>query len=266
MNPQARLLFWLLVAATIAVDVIAIMKLRQEGPVSRVVYVYDALVTGQLATACVWATFSRNPLWLRWGGVLAAVATAALLGIPFAQFEPAESFGLYGSFAATLMIALWLLSCTRWWKRTTQLGSAAWQFSLSQLLVVMTLSALLITALRASELLFGDFPIWKVLLVLTISDVLVVMITLAAWTTAWQFIMRLAAAIAGAAFIGILQTLLASVGAFGPEVVSTVEQDLAPDLVYRILMALVLFAWLEIGGIVPVDRRAEASPPAGNAR
>lgn len=250
--------------ATVAVDVVALVALRQEGPQSRVAYVYDALVTAQLAAACIWATFSRRSAWERWAGALAAVTVAALLGIPFAQFKPAESFGIYGSFAAILMIALWLLSCTAWWKRATHRESATWQFSLLQLMAVMTLSAVLITALRASELLFEDFSIWNVLVVLTVSDVLVVVATLAIWTTPWHWALRLAAAIVTASMIGALQTLLAGLGVFGSGVVSSVANDLPPDLVYRILLTLVLFAWLEIGGIVPVNRRAKVAPPAGD--
>jgi hypothetical protein len=263
-NPQARLLFWLLVAATIAVDAATIVMLERNGPQSRVVYVYEALISAQLSAVCIWAIFSQQPTWWRWAGVLAAVAIASLLGIPFGQFVIAESFGLYGSYVAALALALWLLSSAKWWRKLTQLGSASWQFSLSQLLVVMTVSAMLITALRASELLFGAFPIWKLLLVLTISDVIVVIATLVIWKSSWHWIFRLAATIANAALVGVLQTLLTHLGAFGSVILSSIQDNLVPDLIYRILMASVIFAWLEIGGIVPVDRRAEVGPPAGD--
>lgn len=263
MKPQASILFWLLVVATVAVNVVTIARFDEEGPLSRIVYVYDALVTAQLAIACIWAKFSPRPAWLKWVGALAAVTVGALLGWWFADLELAESFGIYGSFAVVLTFTLWLLGGTRWWQRATSLGSSSWRFSLGQLIGVMTLVAVLTTVLRASNFLFGEYPVWQILIVMTLSDVLVVVATLGLWSQAWNWVFRLAASIGVAAAIGVVQTASANLGLFGPSVVSSIENDLAPDLTYRIILAAVLFAGLELGSIIPIDRRAETTPPAG---
>ena len=73
------------------------------------------------------------------------------------------------------------------------------------------------------------------------------------------------AAIATAATIGTAQTVAASLGLFGSSVTSSIENDLVPDMAYRIIMTLVIFAWLELGAIISVDRRADEAPPAGDA-
>lgn len=264
MNSQARLLFWLLVAATIAVDVAAIVMLVREGALSRVVYVYDALTTSQLAVVCIWARFTSRPAWFAWLGVLAAVVVCSVLGFLFGGLQRGESFGLYGSFSAVLAFALWLVGGTTKLRELARFGSAL-QFSLGQLLAAMTVIALLVTVLRTSDLLFGSISLWQLLAVLTVSDVLVVLATLLAWMRPWYWLLRLAASLGMAMAIGVIQTVATNMGLLGSTLTSSFQNDLPPDLVGRIILTVVTFAWLEIGGIVPVDRQADATPPAGDA-
>lgn len=232
---------------------------------SRVVYVYDSLATSQLAVVCIWARFTYRPSWFAWLGVLVAVVVCAVLGFMFGGLGRGESFGIYGIFAALMAFALWVAGGTSGLQQLARLGKNAWQFSLTQLLAAMTVIALLVTLLRTSDLLFGSIPLWQVLAVLTVSDALVVLATLLVWMRPWHWLQRFAAALAMAIAIGFMQTIATNMGLLGSTLVSSFQNDLPPDLVGRIILASVIFAWLEIGGIVPVDRRAEATPPAGDA-
>ena len=180
MKQQSQILFWLLLAATAAVDIVAITWLLQAGPESRAAFLYDALVAGQFAVVCIWAAFAARRTWSAWIGVTVAVLVSTAVDVRVTQLSVAEAFGIYGSFAAALMAALWTLQRTSRWKRLSGIDSPAWQFSIGQLLAVMTLVALLITSLRGSDLLFGKIDVWRFLLALTICDVLVVVLTIVA--------------------------------------------------------------------------------------
>ena len=137
-----------------------------------------------------------------------AVLVSTAVDVRVTQLSVAEAFGIYGSLAAALMAALWTLQRTSRWKRLSGIDAPAWQFSIGQLLAVMTLVALLITSLRGSELLFGKIDVWRFLLALTICDVLVVVPTIVLWAIRWDWLFRLLAAapplpVAGCDFDGL---------------------------------------------------------------
>jgi hypothetical protein len=262
---QSQILFLLLVAATIAVDGVAIIWLVQAGSMSRAGYLFDALATGQTAVVCVWAAFSTTRKWLSLLAVVIAVSVWAALDVWATQLSPAESFGIYAGLAAALLGSLWIFRRSTFWHRRSGQPRIAWQFSIIQVMGAMTILAVLITSLRGSELLFGKVDVWRFLLLLTICDVLIVISTLVVWSMPQHWLIRAASACAIAGMLGTVLTGAGATGMLGENVVASFESDFVPNSTYTIVTSLVVFVWLELGLIVAIDRRAEPSPPAGDA-
>ncbi len=256
MKQQSQILFWLLLAATAAVDVVAITWLLRAGPESRASFLYDALVSSQLALVCLWAVFTARHMFWAWSGTIAAVliasqATARLIGLSFS-----EACGIYGSYAAMLAAVLWILKRTAAWRRLTGTNAAAWQYSMGHLLAAMTLIAVLIATLRGSELLTGAADLWKFLTVLTVADVALTVATIVLWASQRPLLLRLARALAVAGAIGGFEIFVALL---------LRQESTVPFMAYTIIMSLVIFVWLELVPIICRDRRVESPPSAGAA-
>jgi hypothetical protein len=70
-NQHSKIIVGLLLAATIAVDLMVANWLREMGPESRIVYVYEALATAQLAVVTIWAVLGAGPALAKWIAVAA---------------------------------------------------------------------------------------------------------------------------------------------------------------------------------------------------
>lgn len=253
MKQQSHTLFWLLLAATAAVDVVAVTWLLRAGPESRASFLYDALVSSQLALVCLWAVFTARQVLWAWCGTIAAVlmasqVTARLIGLSFS-----EACGIYGGYAAMLAAVLWILKRTSVWRRLTGANAAAWQYSMGHLLAAMTLIAILVATLRGSELLTGAADLWKFLTVLTVGDVALAVATTILWASQRPLLLRLARACAVAGAIGGFEIFVALL---------LRQESTVPFVAYTIIMSLVIFAWLELVPIIRRDRRAESTSPA----
>ncbi len=89
MNQRPQINFWLLLAATAAVDAVAIAWILDAGSASLAAYLFDALLAGQLAVVCVWAVF-RSPGKM-WSLVAATVAVLVCTAFDvFAGGSPAR--------------------------------------------------------------------------------------------------------------------------------------------------------------------------------
>lgn len=267
MNQQSKILFWLLLAATAAVDVVVASWLRDVGPQSRTAFLYDGLVSGQLAVVTIWAVLGARPSWAAWVLPLVAIAVAAPVTAKLSDLSVAETVGFYGSFMAMLAVALWMLKRTRLWQRLSgHQETTAWQFSLVHLLIAMTTVAVLIGALRQSELLLGDAESWKFFTLLTIGDVALAVGTLVAWKwISWlpHWWPRMGASCAVALFVGGLETaavLSGAMGEFGAMIASQNKFDLVAT---SLITTLVIFVYLELAPIVNRARPAENDPPDG---
>jgi hypothetical protein len=250
---QSQILFWLLLAATASLDAIAIAWLLEAGPESRASFLYDALVSSQLALVCLWAVFTARQLLWAWCGTIAAVSmasqvTARLIGLSFS-----ESCGIYGGYAAMLAAVLWILKRTTAWRRLTGTNATAWQYSMGHLLAAMTLIAVLVATLQGSELLTGAADLWKFLTALTVGDVALAVATTVLWASQRPLLLRLARACAVAGAIG------------GFEIFAALllrQESTVPFIAYTIIMSLVIFAWLELVPIIRRDQRVESASPA----
>lgn len=256
MKSHSKILFWLLVAATLAVDAVAIAWLVEDGPMSRAAYLFDALVTGQLAVVCIWGVFAARRMWSSLLAIGIAVMTSTALEVWAAWMSARESFGGYASLAAALVAALWILKQTPLWRKLAPRSPSGWQFSVGQVLVVMTLVALLLASLRKSELV-SDPDQWKFLAAVVICNVLLVLacVLSSAWMRTWW--LRLAFDCAVAILLGVCLTFAASAGWLGQLMTLHFNQEVIPNTAYMVVISLVLFAWLELAPILPNLRRAE---------
>lgn len=250
-------------AATVAVDALSIAWYLEAGPESLVSYLVEALTTSQLAVVCLWATFGARRRWMAVLTLLVAVLVCTAIDVYGAWFSAGESFGMYTLLALAIMVALWFLKRARLWAKISHNAVPTWQFSVGQVLLGMTVVGLLITALRGSELV-RDEDVWKYLAVYTMCDVAVVLAATVLWAILHPWPLRLCAILALALAAGMLLTAIAASGLAGRYAATSFAQNLVPNSVYTILISLVLFLWLELSPIVPINRQTEATPSAGN--
>jgi hypothetical protein len=249
-----RILFWLLLAATAAVDAVAIMWLVEGGIKSQAVFLYDALETGQVSVVAMWCLFGARKPWAAWAAALLTVGVVSLLETRVAELSFAEACGIYGSFFSLLALTLWLLKQTSFWRQLAGSDvSNRWQYSLSHLLAAMTVIALVIVALRGSELLIDSEDMWKSYAMLTIGDVALATSVLIVWLwTSWQphWWPRLAAAFLPALAIGALETSLALSGGLGEDFATLQTYSPFGMIAYTLIASLVIFAYMELAPIV----------------
>jgi hypothetical protein len=260
-------LFWLLVAATIAVDAVVVRWMVQAGPMSKTAFLYDALVTGQLGVVCLWGAFAARHAWLAWIAELSAVGIAGGLTAWVAKLSIAEACGIHGLYVATLATAFWILKRIPAWRRLAgEADPAVWQYSIGHLLAAMTVVALLFGALRGSVLLTSAYDSWRFVVLLTLGDVVLVTATVfvwlwAAWLPNWW--PRVGAAFAPALVVGGIEAALASIGALGSSFENPQLRNSLDLVAYTLATSLVIFLFLEIAPIVDRCQRADKTPPAG---
>jgi hypothetical protein len=263
---QSPIIFRLLAAATLAVDSVAFVWLYTMGAVSSISFLYDALVTAQLAVLCAWCVFgARRAIW-GWGAASVGVAVA---GAAEAAALPAgfvELCGFYGVFVVILITVLWVVKRSTLWQRISGIPSQGWQFSMLQLLAAMTVVALLITALRHSEVLVAAPDLWKWVVVLSLADVILVTTTIFAW--AWgtrrksgqaHWLPRLGAALAMALALGAVELFLMRFGVLGQDLADYYQSGtISGMLAYLVKLTVVIFIWLELAPIVTFDAPTNA--------
>lgn len=146
MPPRSPAIFWLLLAATLAVDAVAIYWVNQEfNPSSAVLY--NALAFAQLSILSVWAILLPPKVQLRWLVPFVAGAIVALLLMTTRELGPQPgtllivTVVMWGHVIICTCV-LWLLKPTRlladWIDPTT---TQKWQFGTAHLLMLMTLLA-----------------------------------------------------------------------------------------------------------------------------
>lgn len=265
MKTHSPILVGLLLAATVAVDVVVAKSLVDAGQMSRVSFVFDALIVGQLSAVSAWAVLGARRAWIGGLAVLAAVGAAGMLLARVAELSIAEACGIYGSLVAILVVVLWAIKHTPLWRRLTNSGDGVtWQFSLGHLMLAMTAVAVLITALRGSLLLFEAGDSWKFLVSLTLADVILVVATIVTWAWAsWlpHWWPRLGAAIAPAFVVGGVNTALMRSGLLGAETAQLQRQAPFDLIAYALMVALVLFIYLEL---TPIVARSKSSLAAAS--
>jgi hypothetical protein len=265
MPRRSPIIFGLLFAATLAVDAVAICWWASDIASTTSTTLFLALWMSQINLACVWAVLSkRQPWWLRGCGLFAFVFVAAavpwaVLGMWFYYLPPwpshalpnAEFFrtliGLFAAQAAASLILIWILQQVLTMRSSAD-GAAAqsWQFSLLQILAVMTVAAVLLAVLRSADNIVSQWLLFATLLAESSAMVVIVVWSYQLRRIAWPI--RLAGCIGTAILLGIT--------AYG---VLTKDGEL-----YWIPMNLihvgVLWIWLHLARLVPRASVAIAAP------
>jgi len=264
LSQRNPVLIVLLFAATLALDAVAINWLARAGVESAAAYLYDALVSAQLALTCLWAIFAAKRIVWGWLAIIAAIAIATICEMRLTGESFPEAAGTHLFYAALLSITLWILKRSSFWRRASGTQTSVWQYSTSLLLAMMTATAVLIVLVRKSGVLFDAMPTWRLIAILTAGDVLLVLATVVLWARRSILPMRLAAVATAAIAVGFLEVSCGVSGALGTELTKVLKQEWpAQFAAYALIMSFTIFLWLELVPIVP-SAREESAPAAAD--
>jgi hypothetical protein len=160
MSERSPVVFWLLVAATIAVDGVAAVWIGTASDPfgSGALVAVLGLIVGQLSVVCIWSAL--RPAKNVWTNIAPWAATCVACVAAAAPFDSlnGEDFGAFFAFhglhTAMLLVALWILQRTAFWQRRTGF-TATWRYSMAHLLMVMTVVAILAAITSRSRTFFG---------------------------------------------------------------------------------------------------------------
>lgn len=249
-------LFWLLVAATLAVDAVAVVWLLENQLAHRAEVLYDALCFSQLSVACIWAVFApHRRIWslavLVVGLLVATAATAKLFDFPIP-----EMIAFFGAYATLLVILLWVMKHTSIWPYRAVNDPPVWQFSFGQLLAFVTVAAVLLGLSRGSEL-WGIGDSVAIELIATCLTTIVIVVV---WAKSWRWPTRLAWICSLAVAIGI--TSWGYDWWRADPLLGVQTDDLPMYVVNGLIQAGVIFLWLEVGRIIPAaESSVDGYPP-----
>jgi hypothetical protein len=250
-NRSSQVNFWLLLAATLAVDALAFgWVTASQSPGGEVLF--DALSFSQISVACIWWMLGASRRY--WSFIVPiAVATVAMFveSSQLGAYSIVDAMALFGSHIVAVTAALWVVSRMPWYRRRS--GSTdrpAWQFSVAQFLVVMTLLAVLIVVLKKSELIRD---VWAVAGLVIVGNVVLATGAVFIWQLDRHALVHLAMMLAVAFVVAVPNSLLLP-GFFGSYAA------------YFVIQTLVIWLWLEVGRIIPGgddgDRLANSTAPA----
>jgi len=249
MKERAPVIFWLLVAATICVDAVAYSWMVSEPyPYASVAAVaWLALVTGQLSVICIWSAMRlTKTFWTRiapWLGVI----LATLLGGMFTLDMLTTWLAYYGVHAALLLAALWLFERTKFWQRRSG-GSTSWRYSLANLLLVLTVVAVLLGAIRNTQLVYTKgwvHPFFN------FGSVALAFVGVVSWSVSRHWVMQTAVVLGFAMILGACFLLT-------PEYYTA---PLFPLFIgaHYLIQGIVMSAWLSFGSVLPVSQASVAA-------
>jgi hypothetical protein len=240
----------LLAAATLALDAVAIHWL-QAAPTSYAAGVlYDALCFSQLGLACIWAVFNPGR---RIGSTLivnVVLAVAIITTARLFDFGIWEMTAFLGTYVTLLILTLWTVKYTKLWPKEAAAPKGIWQFSVGQLLALMTVVAVLLMLFRGSDLIPGTEVATDVA---TSSALAVAAVVI--WLRPWHGVLRLSLLLFVASLLGLADWVHASWSAdfdFGSR-----ASDIPISIADSLIQAIVIFIWLEMGRLIPrADARA----------
>lgn len=246
MPHRSPTIFWLLLAATIGVDAVAIAWLFASNysewwPTYRV-NVVSALTLGQLSVISIWMVFRRQhdawSLILPVGALIAASWIRGKLrlfgGFTMADYAFRSALQMLGS-----VVVLWLVVRTPLWRKLSpDSAHPKWEYSVRDLLLVMTATAALSALVARSTWNEGrPVPLTQAIGILAPPAVAVGVVILAQFNVHW--LVRAVGYLVVGAVVG---TCLAAFRNF----------DILKQLnVEFMLEALVIAVWIEWGGIIP---------------
>jgi hypothetical protein len=232
MNNRSPVIFWLLMIATISVDLIALGLVGLLGRANEISSLVFGLAFSQLSAVSIWIVFAAPPGQRRWIIAAAAVAIAAL-AIAFTETGSVVfgAAGISATHLVTLIVMLWVIRAAERRRR----DSAESQFSVKNLLVLMTIVAV-VAALLGGVTGIQQRLAW--IFHFLGNNVAVAVATFLLWSRKRHWVWRLLAVLVVSALFGWCLTLS--------------RPDLSPEAIWMsCLQAVVVFVWLEWGGIIP---------------
>lgn len=239
MQQKSPAIFWLLLAATLAVDSVAaswayMATLDQAGNI------YFGLVCSQISVVCIGSSFSPASSYQRWTGPLAVSVIVAALTTSLLHDRGGayQNFLVYLSLwlpqAAILLVLLWFLQqapiAERWGSPNSR---GNWQFSVAHLLIMTTACAALLVILRLAERMH---EYWVVLAAWIANNIALAVAALFIHVRRWHGFLRLGATLGVSLALALW--------------IQTSTQGHPEALFVNLIQAIVLFVWLVNGGIV----------------
>jgi hypothetical protein len=253
MPQRSPVLFWLLLAATLSVD--ALVWNWPDGTDRRNLWkLQDALTMGQLSAVCAWSALRiKKPAWVQMMPWLAAVAASIVTPVMvIVSSQLRDSLTYHGVYVALLLAALWLFERSSFWRQRTDLSSV-WRYSVAQLLLTMTIVAVLLAGIQSSpefhNRLFWLGPVLCGHVAVTIAAVI-------CWSSSRHALLSLAGTL-GAALAVVVAVSLAFIAfswryhdAF-LEVLAIFKSSALSLGPYYLVQAFVLSIWIGIGEVLP---------------
>jgi hypothetical protein len=244
MSQRSPVNSWLLLAATLAVYAVAgSWAVSQPFPTPPNAWIaFDALTFSMLSLVCMWTMFfPYKSAWWRIAPVVAVVLASLLVTAVVRNPEFWGQFRsllpIYGFHVALLLFALWVLKRINFWQR--RFGNVrTWQFSVADLLIVMTVVAVLAGGTRYS-LIVSDMG--GLIIALIVCTVTLAVASAVLWSLSLHWIVRFAGTMGAAPLLGWAFGGVANQG-------DAFTRLFGADL---LIQAAILSIWLGIGDILP---------------
>jgi len=247
MPQRSPIIFALLIAASLGSCGVALSLTAERSRSEYAAIAYFALLGSILSVVCIWSALRpRASFWTRG----APVAATLVVSMAFALDHPddfLDCLSFFGAQAAILLSALWAFRRSRYWQQRSGMETN-WQYSIAQLLVVMTVVALLLVSFQLTNFwqdgddetafFFGSIAGSTILAVASASI----------WSLNRHWLLRLAGVLAVA--IGLSVPFYFFTGFGGYLFIFMTFQFLT--------QAIVMAVWLAWGGILPPRRPAIA--------
>ena len=244
MPQRSPVILVLLVAATLALDAVAIQWLLVAPAALAAGAFYDALCFSQLGLACTYVVFNQRRRVLGAALLTAVFLIATTTTARLFDYTFWEMAAYLGTYVTLLILSLWTVKYTKLWPAQNLATRGIWQFSVGQLLALMTVLAVLLTLLRRVAIIPGI----DVAADAVTSTALVVAVVVI-WARSWPMPFRLAALLFAAGLFGVVDWVHAWWSS-SPDL-SKQTNDISISIGDSLIQALVAFVWLEMGNIVP---------------
>jgi hypothetical protein len=249
MSQRSPLTIALLFLATLACDLLAVRNLFVTNSInSRAVVV--ALCISQTNLVVIWAIVGPLSAYQRWLCVALMTLIGALLIWNDWIYRFDESLLIAAGPALAVSMLLWCIKQTRLWRQVAgEDGRLPWQFTLKQLLLVITLLPLALVVIRNRH----DLDIWETATLVTGSALLAAGATILECTDLHR-VLRIAGLFGAALVIAQVSTNIDSYRIMGNNYHATLETFTA----HYLIQALVLETWLALAPIIPCRTAADA--------
>jgi hypothetical protein len=234
----------LLVAATLALDAVAIQWLLVAPAALAAGAFYDALCFSQLGLACTYVVFNQRRRVLGAALLTAVFLIATTTTARLFDYTFWEMAAYLGTYVTLLILSLWTVKYTKLWPAQNLATRGIWQFSVGQLLALMTVLAVLLTLLRRVAIIPGI----DVAADAVTSTALVVAVAVI-WARSWPMPFRSATLLFAAGLFGVVDWVHAW-WATSPDL-SKQSNDISILIGDSLIQAFVAFVWLEMGYIIP---------------